>query len=120
MVSQAIEISAPLLGKRLPGPREPNTRQRNSASRDDLILEAWSQGFLVGGLIVLVMITVANMRRGVLLHKLILIEVRLIVLLGTARISKQLLTRLTAYHGVGTRDFHLYPRSGLRLVRLTE
>ena len=40
-----------------------------------LILEAWAQGFLVGSLIILAFITLANMRRGVLLHKLILLEV---------------------------------------------
>lgn len=40
-----------------------------------LTLEAWSQGFMVGGLVIMCGITLANMRRGVLLHKLILIEV---------------------------------------------
>ncbi|KAF2016470.1 hypothetical protein BU24DRAFT_433450 [Aaosphaeria arxii CBS 175.79] len=39
---------------------------------DALILEAWSQGYLVGSLIIMSVITMANMRRGVLLHKLIL------------------------------------------------
>ena len=34
-----------------------------------LILEAWSQGYMVGSLIVLACITLANMRKGVLLHK---------------------------------------------------
>lgn len=43
---------------------------------DGLILEAWAQGYMVGSLIIMACITVANMRRGVLLHKLILIEVR--------------------------------------------
>lgn len=38
-------------------------------------LEAWSQGFMVGALVIMCGITLANMRRGVLLHKLILIEV---------------------------------------------
>lgn len=41
-----------------------------------LTLEAWAQGFCVGALIIMAGITVSNMRRGVLLHKLILIEVR--------------------------------------------
>ncbi|KAK3079657.1 hypothetical protein LTS18_004204 [Coniosporium uncinatum] len=41
---------------------------------DGLILEAWAQGFMVGSLIVMACITIANMRRKVLLHKLILIE----------------------------------------------
>ena len=41
-----------------------------------LVLEAWSQGMMVGSLIVMAMITTANMRTGVLLHKLVLLEVR--------------------------------------------
>lgn len=40
-------------------------------------LEAWSQGFMVGALIIMIGITLANMRKHVLLHKLILIEVSL-------------------------------------------
>jgi len=42
-----------------------------------LTLEAWSEGFCVGALIIMAGITISNMRRGVLLHKLILIEVRI-------------------------------------------
>jgi hypothetical protein len=42
---------------------------------EQITLEAWSQGFMVGSLIIMACITVANMRSGVLLHKLILIEV---------------------------------------------
>jgi hypothetical protein len=38
-------------------------------------LESWAQGFLVGSLMVMAGVTFANMRRHVLLHKLILIEV---------------------------------------------
>jgi hypothetical protein len=38
-------------------------------------LESWSEGFMVGSLIIMACVTVANMRRKVLLHKLILIEV---------------------------------------------
>ncbi|KFY54641.1 hypothetical protein V496_07221 [Pseudogymnoascus sp. VKM F-4515 (FW-2607)] len=41
---------------------------------DGLILEAWAQGYMVGSIIIMVCITVSNMRRGVLLHKLILLE----------------------------------------------
>ena len=40
-----------------------------------LILESWAQGYMVGSLIVMAAITVANMRRGVLLHKFIFLEV---------------------------------------------
>jgi hypothetical protein len=35
----------------------------------ELILEGWAQGLLVGSLVILSFITLANMRRGVLLHK---------------------------------------------------
>jgi hypothetical protein len=47
---------------------------------NELILEAWGQGFMVGALIIMMCITLANMRRGVLLHKLILLEVRCLVI----------------------------------------
>lgn len=40
-----------------------------------LTLEAWSQGFMVGALVIMAGITLANMRSGVLLHKLIMLEV---------------------------------------------
>jgi hypothetical protein len=40
-----------------------------------LTLEAWSQGCMIGALIIMIGITLANMRRGVMLHKLILAEV---------------------------------------------
>ena len=40
-----------------------------------LTLEAWAQGFMCGALIIMAAIAISNMRRHVLLHKLILIEV---------------------------------------------
>jgi hypothetical protein len=43
---------------------------------DGLILEAWAQGYMVGSIIIMICITLSNIRRGVLLHKLILLEVR--------------------------------------------
>jgi hypothetical protein len=42
-----------------------------------LILEAWSQGLMTGSLVIMAAVTYANMRPGVLLHKLILLEVLL-------------------------------------------
>lgn len=42
---------------------------------DGLILEAWAQGYMVGSLVIMLCITLCNIRRGVLLHKLILLEV---------------------------------------------
>lgn len=42
---------------------------------DALVLEAWGQGFMVGSLIIMAAITTANMKRNILLHKLIFAEV---------------------------------------------
>lgn len=42
-----------------------------------LTIEAWAQGYMVGSLIIMACVAVANMRRHVLLHKLIVIEVGL-------------------------------------------
>jgi hypothetical protein len=42
---------------------------------DGLILEAWAQGFMVGAIIIMICITLANLKRSVVLHKLILLEV---------------------------------------------
>jgi hypothetical protein len=42
---------------------------------DALILEAWGQGFMVGSLLIMAAITVANMKSHILLHKLIFAEV---------------------------------------------
>ncbi|OJD35650.1 uncharacterized protein BKCO1_16000165 [Diplodia corticola] len=50
---------------------------------DGLVLEAWAQGFMVGGLVIMTCITIANMRRGVFLHKLILIELIMGMFHGT-------------------------------------
>ncbi|KIW71510.1 hypothetical protein PV04_03667 [Phialophora macrospora] len=47
---------------------------RTFASDEDFILEGWSEGFMVGALVIMACITIANMRRKVLLHKLILVE----------------------------------------------
>jgi hypothetical protein len=40
-----------------------------------LILEAWAQGFMVGAIVIMICITLANLKRSVILHKLILLEV---------------------------------------------
>lgn len=41
-----------------------------------LTVEAWSEGFTIGAILLMLAITVANMRKGVPLHKVIFIEVR--------------------------------------------
>lgn len=38
-------------------------------------VKAWGQGFIVGSLVIIITITMANMKKGVLLHKLIMAEV---------------------------------------------
>jgi hypothetical protein len=53
-----------------------NNSWRAFATSEDFVVESWSEGFMVGALIIMACVTVANMRRGVLLHKLILAEVR--------------------------------------------
>jgi len=53
----------------------PNAAIEKPTDPRGLTLEAWAQGYMVGSLIVMAAITIANMRRRVLLHKLILIEV---------------------------------------------
>lgn len=47
---------------------------------DGFVLESWSQGFLVGALIMMMGVTIANMAR-ILLHKLILVEVSTVIIL---------------------------------------
>lgn len=56
---------------------------RVNATTEDLILESWSQGFMVGALLIMGCIAIANMRRKVLLHKLILLEQLLALSHGT-------------------------------------
>ncbi|KMP01975.1 hypothetical protein CIRG_02114 [Coccidioides immitis RMSCC 2394] len=53
---------------------EGEKRGRPDHDPDGLVLEAWAQGFMVGTLVFMAAITIANMRRRMLLHKLILAE----------------------------------------------
>ncbi|EEA21153.1 hypothetical protein TMatcc_001155 [Talaromyces marneffei ATCC 18224] len=50
---------------------------------DALVLEAWGQSLMVGALVVMAALTVANMRKSVLLHNLILAELILGMGYGT-------------------------------------
>lgn len=63
----------PDLWKRLEEKQVDNSQKPTDPN--GLVLEAWAEGYMVGSLIIMTCITLANMRRGVLLHKLILIEV---------------------------------------------
>lgn len=94
--------------KRVLGPVKP-TRP------ESLILEAWSQGFVVGALIIMSAITIANMRKRVLLHKLILLEVRAGLYPGDCRLTTDLglvIPRDVACH------LHLLERADVRMVPL--
>ncbi|KAF5980820.1 hypothetical protein FBULB1_5013 [Fusarium bulbicola] len=59
-----------------------------------LTLEAWSQGCMIGALIIMIGITLANMRRGVMLHKLILIEVSILSSIAFNRLSSHKTSKL--------------------------
>lgn len=47
---------------------------RNGATSAAFVLEAWGEGCMFGALMIMACTTVAGMRKGVLLHKLILLE----------------------------------------------
>ncbi len=49
---------------------------RKHATVDGFILESWGQGFVVGALLIMALITISNMKKGIVLHKLIFVEVR--------------------------------------------
>lgn len=119
---------------------------RRPQDPDGLILEGWAQGFMVGSLVIMAAITVANMRRHLLLHKLILAEVYLSILFLfssntsqplrslspqvlstisslTVRLERQrqcqglmLMLSPIAYTRDGTWNLHICSRSRLRLV----
>ena len=48
---------------------------RDVHNTESYIVEGWGEGFMFGALLMMVIITVVNMRRGILLHKVILLEV---------------------------------------------
>ncbi|KAL2821678.1 hypothetical protein BJX63DRAFT_378897 [Aspergillus granulosus] len=65
----------------------PPLAKRHAQRPDDdpaaLVLEAWSQGLMTGSLVIMAAVTYSNMRSGVLLHKLILLELILALAHGT-------------------------------------
>lgn len=56
---------------------------RSTTDKEALIVEGWGEGFMIGALLIMSLITIANMRKGVLLHKLILLELLLAMSHGT-------------------------------------
>ena len=51
-----------------------NGSWRKDATINAFVIEAWGQGLMFGALMIMVCVTISNMRKGVLLHKLILLE----------------------------------------------
>lgn len=49
--------------------------QWDPATRQSLIVEAWAQGMNVGAFVLITLLVLCNYRKGVLLHKLVLLEV---------------------------------------------
>ena len=70
---------------RAPSPTATFGNWRDSKSPEAFIVESWSQGFMFGALLIMAVITVVNMKRRVLLHKLILLEVSMSI--GAAEFS---------------------------------
>jgi hypothetical protein len=48
---------------------------RDVHNTESYIVEGWGEGFMFGALLMMVIITIANMRKDILLHKVILLEV---------------------------------------------
>ena len=77
---------------------------------DALILEAWGQGLMVGSLLIMAVITLANMKSHILLHKLIFAEVKTDPPIHSLKRLNKTGTNsiLTIAHPCyGPRDFHL-------------
>ncbi|KAL4873075.1 hypothetical protein BDV12DRAFT_209708 [Aspergillus spectabilis] len=68
---------------------EPSDRITRPTDPDGLVLEAWGQGLMVGSLLVMAAVTISNMKKHILLHKLILAELILAVPHGTWIFSKE-------------------------------
>ncbi|KAE9988422.1 hypothetical protein EG328_011182 [Venturia inaequalis] len=56
---------------------------RKDKSTEVYVVESWGEGFMFGALLIMSCITISNMRRGVFLHKLILLELLLAMTHGT-------------------------------------
>lgn len=77
-----------------------------------LILEAWSQGLMTGSIVIMAAVTYANMRPGVLLHKLILLE----VVLPPSTWSTFINHFLIVDSGPSPRNIHICPGPCVRVV----
>lgn len=68
---------------------------------EGVILEAWGEGFNVGALVMLILLVFCNYRPGVILHKLIALEVRIILLKAKSGILRSSVRKLflALWHG---------------------
>ena len=82
---------------------------RASLSVEGDILEAWAEGFNVGALIILILIVLCNIKRGVWLHKLILLEVCFSLDCRTPSVVNATTVN------IGNMAWHLHLLSGSRL-----
>ena len=65
--------------------RTPSDPWVSKEERQQIIVEAWGQGLNVGSLVFITLIVLCNYRKNILLHKLILLEVRGVCLRGELR-----------------------------------
>lgn len=86
---------------------------RDSATVEGFIIESWSQGFMVGALLIMACVTISNMRAGIFLHKLILLEVR-----QEQSLCIRMLTILIALPCYVPRDLLLYELRRIRMVSI--
>ncbi|TLD36496.1 hypothetical protein E2P81_ATG02278 [Venturia nashicola] len=56
---------------------------RKEKNPEVYVVESWGEGFMFGALLIMSCITISNMRKGVFLHKLILLELLLAMTHGT-------------------------------------
>jgi hypothetical protein len=79
--------------------RDALTDNGSSMALGGALIEAWAQGFNVGALIILMLFVVCNYRRGVLLHKLVILEV-CIVPASTLATANSLIGRFCSHSGM--------------------
>ena len=89
-----------------------DTPTKASFSPSAADVEAWAEGFNVGALVILILIVFCNIKRGVWLHKLILLEVCF------ASMYSRFPIIYTSTVGFGNMAWHLHLllRSGIWLV----
>lgn len=97
---------------------ESSNRITRPTDPDGLVLEAWGQGLMVGSLVVMAAVTFSNMKRHILLHKLIFAEVsiRLIIYSRGSDIDATIV--LIAHPRHPAWDMDLLQRAGLWLASL--